>query len=345
MSSPASADLSGDGNKEIILVTTGGAIHAISSQTGQDINGWPQTAGSASWNGPIVGDLTGDNLPEVIVANVQGLVSAFARNGSLLFSRSVSNAVRSGILAYDLDNDGNSEVIFADMTGKLYVLDNNGNDIPNFPLALGSSIESTPVLADMNNDGNLEIIFGDSSGKLHSVNIDGTQTENFPIAMNNSFTVSPAIGLISGNETPGILIPNLNSYNYIDYKRPIGEIAWSMFRGNDRRSGNFADLTSVEKTQSELPLLDQLIGNYPNPFNPETTISFSIAIESLVRIDIYNIRGQFVATLLNEHLNTGNHQVVWQGKDQFSRMVSSGLYFYSLQTENFRATKRMMLLK
>ncbi len=92
--------------------------------------------------------------------------------------------------------------------------------------------------------------------------------------------------------------------------------------------------------------------NYPNPFNPSsagrsptTTISFNINQESDVELEVYNLRGQKVRTLVNERLEAGLHDVIWNGKDDAARSVSSGIYFYKLKAANFEKTKKMILLK
>ncbi|MDP8267185.1 MAG: FlgD immunoglobulin-like domain containing protein, partial [Candidatus Tenebribacter davisii] len=86
--------------------------------------------------------------------------------------------------------------------------------------------------------------------------------------------------------------------------------------------------------------------NYPNPFNPTTTISFSIAqTSSYVTLNIYNIKGQKVKSLLNEKLDACTHQVMWDGKDENGKSATSGIYFYKLQTESFSKTNKMLMVK
>jgi M6 family metalloprotease-like protein len=92
-----------------------------------------------------------------------------------------------------------------------------------------------------------------------------------------------------------------------------------------------------------------LLGNHPNPFNPETTIWFSVDCEQLtsnpINIAIYNIRGQLVRTLANDIFELGEHFLTWNGQDEQNREVSSGLYFYRLQTSDITQTRKMILLK
>ena len=94
-----------------------------------------------------------------------------------------------------------------------------------------------------------------------------------------------------------------------------------------------------------LPLVTELNGNYPNPFNPETAINFALKEAGKVRIDIFNIKGQYVKTLVNEHLEAAYHSIVWDGKDDSGVNVSSGVYFYKMDAAKYTSTKKMILMK
>ncbi len=96
---------------------------------------------------------------------------------------------------------------------------------------------------------------------------------------------------------------------------------------------------------SEVPTQNSLAQNFPNPFNPTTTIQFSLADKSNVRLYVYNSLGQLVTTLLHETRSPGMHSVVWDGKDENGLKVSSGIYFYHMETETFSNTKRMMIIE
>jgi hypothetical protein len=85
--------------------------------------------------------------------------------------------------------------------------------------------------------------------------------------------------------------------------------------------------------------------NYPNPFNPETTISFSLNTDGFINLEVYNIKGQKVKSLVNEHKSSGTHSIVWNGTDDNNIGVSSGIYFYKIKTNNFTATKKITLMK
>jgi len=88
-----------------------------------------------------------------------------------------------------------------------------------------------------------------------------------------------------------------------------------------------------------------LFDNYPNPFNPETNLSFSLPHPQNVKLEIYNLKGQLVNTLVNGDLAQGTHRLVWNGKDSKQRSVSSGVYYYRLTTSSGILTKKMLLMK
>ena len=87
------------------------------------------------------------------------------------------------------------------------------------------------------------------------------------------------------------------------------------------------------------------LSNYPNPFNPETKIAFDLTESGEVSLELYNIKGQKIKTLLNRAMQKGNHSVIWNGTDNLGKPVCSGIYLYRLTTENKVKTNRMLLLK
>jgi len=100
-----------------------------------------------------------------------------------------------------------------------------------------------------------------------------------------------------------------------------------------------------EIENTSLPRKTELQGNYPNPFNPETQIKFSLHHETEVQINIYNIKGQLVKTLVHKTYPAGNYLVLWNGTDEQGRKVSSGIYYYQMLSQEYTALKKMVLLK
>jgi len=106
------------------------------------------------------------------------------------------------------------------------------------------------------------------------------------------------------------------------------------------------DMTAhSDADEAIMPMVTALQGNYPNPFNPTTTIAFALAQEGLVTIEVFNIKGQKVNTVANDNFKAGKHSVVWNGDDAQGKAVGSGVYFYRMQTTDFTHTKKALLLK
>ena len=88
-----------------------------------------------------------------------------------------------------------------------------------------------------------------------------------------------------------------------------------------------------------------LLGNYPNPFNPQTTISYKLANPAEVSIDIFNSRGQLVRNLVDERKAAGDYQVKWDGKDKNGIRSANGIYFYKMKCGSYSATRKMLMMK
>jgi len=122
---------------------------------------------------------------------------------------------------------------------------------------------------------------------------------------------------------------------------------YSLQSSSLNRIGNYARvrLDSPDLSIPQLPSVSALLGNYPNPFNPETTIKYNLAKQSKVNLVIYNVKGQRVKTLVNETKMAGYYSVKWDGKDENGHQVSSGVYFTRFVGDNKSLTKKMILLK
>jgi hypothetical protein len=103
--------------------------------------------------------------------------------------------------------------------------------------------------------------------------------------------------------------------------------------------------TAVDDPTTPIPVSKVSLTNYPNPFNPETTIQFEIPSAMNVRLDIMNIRGQLVKTVTSEQYSSGIHNVSWNGKDANGKQVASGVYLYRIITPVKTITNKMLMLK
>ena len=108
---------------------------------------------------------------------------------------------------------------------------------------------------------------------------------------------------------------------------------------------NLPDIVSVQEKGKSIPSRFSLYQNYPNPFNPSTTIRFSIPMDLgkktvLVELDVYDVLGRDIKTLVNSELSAGNYEIQFNASD-----LASGIYFYTLKVGEFLETRKMILLK
>ncbi|MFQ5499166.1 MAG: PKD domain-containing protein [Candidatus Zixiibacteriota bacterium] len=104
-------------------------------------------------------------------------------------------------------------------------------------------------------------------------------------------------------------------------------------------------LSTSEGDGNALPTSYSLAQNYPNPFNPTTVISFTLPTTGHVELSVYNVLGQKIRTLAAGEMTVGEHQVTWDATDDGGNEVSTGMYFYRLETGDFSETRKMVLMK
>jgi hypothetical protein len=103
--------------------------------------------------------------------------------------------------------------------------------------------------------------------------------------------------------------------------------------------------TGVANETSALPTQFALDQNYPNPFNPSTSIRFALPQQAQTSLVIYDMLGREIRTLVNNTMNAGNYQMVWDGRNNLGVQAATGVYVYRIQAGSFVSVKKMMLLK
>ncbi len=123
-----------------------------------------------------------------------------------------------------------------------------------------------------------------------------------------------------------------------------GRLCARYVNGNERYP--YYDISITAQDMDDMVPPELTLGqNYPNPFNPSTTISYQLPATGKTRLDIYNVRGQLVRTLIDAEQEAGYHSVVWNGTDNAGQSVASGIYFYRLSSPAQTLGKRMLLMK
>ncbi len=131
---------------------------------------------------------------------------------------------------------------------------------------------------------------------------------------------------------------------YVQYQYPDIQVFDAMHSNNWDKYNRLLHPNDPE-TSSLLAPVPQFQNNYPNPFNPSTTIAFSIPKDAKTKLSVYNIKGQKVKDIISGELQKGFHKAVWDGKDSSNRSVSSGIYIFRLVSDGKVSVRKAMLMK
>ena len=188
--------------------------------------------------------------------------------------------------------------------------------------------------ADVDYDGDMDVIYS---------NIQDGGIENFCIAENNGDFTNLTTSLL--DECYGERFGYFSKIEFVDINNDsVKDIVYSVSREKAIKV-IINDCEISNKDDSVESLSTKLSSNYPNPFNPETKIIYSMAKAGRAELTVYNIKGQKVKTLIDENVTSGEHSVVWNGKNEKGNNVSSGVYFYRIKTSDGVQSKKMLLLK
>jgi hypothetical protein len=294
--------------------------------------------------------MDGDMDMEMMFGSTDGNITVLHHDGSIMSNYHMDGvSIHGGLSMGDLDQDGSMEVIFNTSDDHVHAWEpQNDNEIDGWPVNMGVRSITEPLLVDLNNDLRLEVINASINGFMHIIKHDGSSYDNFPYQSNDSIQFSPAIGDLDGDGDHEIFIGSDNRLKVLDILDESGsQYSWRSYRGNNHRDGVY-DVTQSymhldkDLTPSEFGLED----NYPNPFNPSTRIKFSIPSDMNITMNIYDVMGRKVNTILSGSHRAGRYSVTWNGSDQHGRSVSSGIYFYELKgADDLVDTRKMILIK
>ncbi len=147
----------------------------------------------------------------------------------------------------------------------------------------------------------------------------------------------------------GSSLGTTSGLTYVDANVPTGTYTYYVTAiYSDQFESDPSNSVTLDHTDAPTPLVPvatALMGNYPNPFNPTTEIRFALSEPGNVRIDVYNVKGEKVRTLVNGMMDATYHTVTWNGNDDHNRTAGSGIYFYRMRAGKFTSTKKMILMK
>jgi len=227
--------------------------------------------------------------------------------------------------------------------GKLSVYHNLMQFTPfaNSAPATSSGNEITPAVVTINE---LNTNFAPYQSQLVIIQNASFLDTSTPFATGIEYNISDATGQM-------VFRTNFFEADYIGQPIPTGVIDMKVitsqyddvYQVTSRFMADFIPVANEDPTQMSSPVT--LLGNYPNPFNPNTTISFNLKSRQPVQIEIFNTKGQLVRTLKSDVTTAGKGNLVWNAKDESGRKVSAGLYLYNIKGGKFSSSKKMILLK
>lgn len=355
--SPAIADIDGDGELEILQPAASESVYCFNPD-GSRVPGWPVSIGVKAYSSPAVGDIDGDGDLEIAIASHSWHVWLFDHEGNPLagWPKPIANGgdfPPSPVLA-DLTGDGFLELVQVGSDGEIMIWDHQGAVMSGWPQSLGGNVKSSPAIANVDADPDLELIVGSDSGRLFAFDLDGAVLDGWPIQTGAYIYGSPAVDDVDGDGDVEVVVGGMDTRVYVwdcegAYDDGAG-VEWGCFLHDLWRTQLYGFVIPVgvngdDVVDSGRRLLEQ---NVPNPFNPLTTIEFTVPSaegSAPVTLSIYTVGGAVVRTLLDSRVEPGRHAAVWDGRDGSGRPVASGVYFYRIAVGDRSESRKMLLIK
>ena len=296
---------------------------------------WEKTIGDIQSNSvKSIPDINDDGIEDVIIGSMEGIMYAFSgKDGTTIWTISTGTAliIQEIVITQDINGDGKNEVIAGSWDDNVYCFDGDKGDIL-WTYKVVNWVHTVALIEDISGDGVNDILVGD---------------RGFPTA--NGY--SGAVYCLNG--ATGSLMWNYETEHMVWAVSQIEDVngngASDVIAGSD--DGHVYCLegnqnVGIENENMSVSSINNLSQNYPNPFNSSTTISFSVKdSDKSTNIAIYNFYGQKIKTLVDKKLEEGSYEVVWDGTNNSGNQISSGIYFYKLQNNNFNETKSMILIR
>lgn len=267
-------------------------------------------------------------------------------NGEIVSTTTINGPIANSTIAADFDNDSQLDIAYVTMNGSIGIIHTNGTFLQGYPVNALSTFANPPLAVDVNADHIPELVCIDNNTSIFVLDNTGTEFSCFPYMQSYISSTPASIDDIDGDNDLDIVCGYSRGLLMYDLRLAKSTcMPWTTYRGSYERTGNYMLFEHVANNDQNAIVNVQLEQNFPNPFNPETNISFSLPSSDKVEISIYNIKGQKVKTLCNLKMESGKHTLLWNGKDDKGNSVAAGIYFYQLNTNKLKITHKMLLLK
>ncbi|MDD3097986.1 MAG: FG-GAP-like repeat-containing protein [Candidatus Cloacimonetes bacterium] len=371
--SVTAGDINADSNVDVIVGDLSGNLYLYRNNGTALVHHTPSlaTVNVGGWACPRLVDMDRDGDLDLVVGNEAGNLFYYANTGSAVtpdwelqngFFGNIDVSSNASPSFGDLDDDGDLDFVAGDMWGDLHCyLYEEGNWVPNNSIFAGIATDqnAAPALVDLDHDGDLDLVRGDYDGTLKYYRNQKYSADSLNPPQNPAYEYNETLFIHWEAPAEGSTSPFLHYLVYLD-GQVLGTTMEPFWIFDSIEPGNYLfEITAEYVAGESLPaslaitvtsnedILQPVFGlcNYPNPFNPSTTISYSVPTDGDVALSIYNARGQLVNTLVNEYKSKGRYLIAWQAKDLRGASVASGVYFLRLRSGNQSISRKILLTK
>jgi hypothetical protein len=191
-SAPMVVDQDGDGDNEILYLDVFGIVHVVDGD-GQEVSSFSTPEEIYITSSAAMGQIDDEAGDDIVILDRRGKVFAISLTGYLIFSYDTQTTLLFSPVIADLDGNSSNEIIFTGMDNKLYVLDNQGNDYPGFPMILNGIVMTNLAVGKLSPEGPMQIVAGLGNGGLVVVNPDGSQNPDYALNLDSAINGSPVI--------------------------------------------------------------------------------------------------------------------------------------------------------
>jgi hypothetical protein len=313
---------------------------------------------------PAITDVDGDGINEIVLlGHVQNVSHTDLLKGVALClaglehfqGTNIVGATNQVAIADINSSKPGPEFIFAGFDGKIHTVASDKSELWTFIYTTDTTVlTGGVVVGDLSRDSIPEIVFNTYStendmGALFVLDANGNELHRVPLPRRGAMPV-PTLADIDNNGTVEIVVSLKDAEDMVESvlvytvnSSLSNHLIWPTGRGNLLRNGWWVNPDTgptTVNTLNEKPLQYQLFQNYPNPFNSSTQIKIYLQHPNDVNIEVYNTLGKRIKTLLKKRLNAGHHEVIFNAQD-----LSSGIYFYRIQTGAFQDVKKMIVIR
>ncbi len=346
-SHPTFADIDADGMQDMFVGNLNGQlayfrnVGATNAPSFRLIDSTYQNIGGGFSSAPTFVDIDNNGTKDLFIGMFDGRIKHYRNVGTpqaALFALepspvdTITVAFNAAPAFVDIDDDGDMDLFIGTVAGRIRFYENNGSATLFRPVLQSSNYQNIlvgqnafPTFTDIDGDGDFDLFIGTSEGRVEFYENIGTRTNaQFTRRTNRYANTEPM------SEAAPVFVDIDNDGDK--------DLFIGVQRGGIHFYRNQLITSSVE--EAGMPTLPLLAQNYPNPFNSSTTITYQVASTRFVSLKVFNVLGQEVSTLVREVKAPGTYSTEWTGEE-----IPSGVYFYTMRSGSFTATRRMLLIK